>query len=260
MFQKKEYTLGEKGSRAVIATVPWDTKLFNVNVCSLSSVHFDSEVQLYGLLSAVDSKAKALGTDLLITRAMQSDLLLINALENNGFKYIEANYRPCLSVADTTFSVDSNLSIERCQDGEILALSEQVGDMFAYGRYHQDNRIPNHLADLRYQNWLANAAKVEGQIVYKCVSPAGDTIAFFVVERHQGKEAFLSLVGMMRAFRGKGMAKSVWRRMLVFLKEQGHSKVSTSISSHNLAVFNLYVALGFSFPEPELTLHKWYRS
>jgi hypothetical protein len=35
---------------------------------------------------------------------------------------------------------------------------------------------------------------------------------------------------------------------------EGAQTVSTSISSHNVPVFNLYVALGFRFPAPSVTL------
>jgi ribosomal protein S18 acetylase RimI-like enzyme len=260
VFDRKEYIVKNLNYRAFVSTVPWDSKLFNVNICSLSDIQYRDRAQLLDFLLAVDNRATSLAAELLITRVKQSELFLINALEDNGFRYIESNYRPYLSLINATFPSSVGLSISKCSHDEVIALSEEVGDMFKFGRYHQDYRISNELADLRYRNWLKNAVKIDSQTVYKCSEHTGETVSFFVLEKLADKEVFLSLVGMMERFRGKGLAKSVWRAMLAFLQTRGYIKVSTSISSHNLAVFNLYVALGFTFPDPGLTFHKWYNS
>jgi hypothetical protein len=43
--------------------------------------------------------------------------------------------------------------------------------------------------------------------------------------------------------------------MLDYHQKQGAEKVYTSLTSRNTAVFNLYVALGFRFPEPNAIFH-----
>jgi hypothetical protein len=43
--------------------------------------------------------------------------------------------------------------------------------------------------------------------------------------------------------------------MLAFHRREGVQEVSTSISSHNVAVLNLYASMGFRFPAPTITLH-----
>jgi len=195
----------------------------------------------------------------MITRVNQSELLLVNALEENGFRYIETNYRPFLCLEGVAYPCNKNWFIKEATSKDVLTLSNQIKDMFKYGRYHQDCRIPNDLADRRYQNWLLNAEINDAQKVYICSDvKSGQPIAFFVVEGWNRKEAFLSLVGMMECYKGKGLSKDVWKTLILFLKQKGITKVSTSISSHNLAIFNLYTSMGFVFPEPELTLHKWY--
>ena len=49
---------------------------------------------------------------------------------------------------------------------------------------------------------------------------------------------------------GQGLGKIVWRAALSCLKSEGYHQVSASTSSLNMPVMNLYVQLGFQFPEP----------
>lgn len=258
MFDRKEYFIEGDCYSASLSSVPWDSATFDTRIFDLSQLHYANTKGLDELLQSVEIRAVNLKSELTITRVKQSDLVLIHALEAHGYRYIEANYQPKLHLDNLTFKTLYALKITKCTPEEVISISEEVGDMFKYGRYHQDLRTPNELADARYKNWLVNALESSNQTVYKCIDESGATISFFVVETGCLDIAFLSLVGMLDAFRGKGMAKSVWNTMIKFLQDNGIKTVSTSISSHNIAVFNLYVSLGFSFPEPELTFHKWH--
>ena len=93
-----------------------------------------------------------------------------------------------------------------------------------------------------------------GQSVLKCVM-GHRTIAFMVVEKPTEATRFWSLVGLAPGLAGHGFGRRVWQTMLAFHHREGVTEVSTSISSHNTAVHNLYVALGFRFPPPAITLH-----
>jgi RimJ/RimL family protein N-acetyltransferase len=76
-----------------------------------------------------------------------------------------------------------------------------------------------------------------------------------VVEEPTLTSRFWSLVGLAPGLAGKGLGLRVWNAVLAFHHREGVHEVSTSISSHNVAVHNLYVRLGFRFPAPTITLH-----
>jgi GNAT superfamily N-acetyltransferase len=105
---------------------------------------------------------------------------------------------------------------------------------------------------------MTNAFENPDQFVIQCFQDE-TLIAFFVCEMREKKHAFWSLVGLVPDAQGRGMGKSVWPAALNWLRVQGVDKVSTSISSLNAPVVNLYVRLGFRFPEPEATYHWHYR-
>lgn len=258
MFEIIKNAIKNLDCMASLAPIPWDSELFGVNIYSLSDIQYPQDNNLRGLLRSVDVEARSLNVELMITRVNQSELVLVNALEEYGFRYIETNYKPFLCLEGITYPLNKDWFIVEATPNDVVTLSRQIKDMFKYGRYHQDLRISNDLADRRYQNWLLNAEKNAAQRVYICSDMKNaQPIAFFVVEEQDGKEVFLSLVGMMEHYRGRGLSKDVWKTFIMFLKQIGITKISTSISSHNLAIFNLYTSMGFVFPEPELTLHKW---
>ena len=131
------------------------------------------------------------------------------------------------------------------QDRELLA--DMAAQVFRHGRFHQDPRIDPALGDRRYRTWMWNAFERPTQRVLKCLLDDA-VVGFFVVESPQPGHCFWSLTGLAPGLQGRGLGKRVWQAMLRHHQAEGAHTVSTSISSHNVPVFNLYVALGFRFP------------
>ncbi|GAB3478863.1 GNAT family N-acetyltransferase [Marinomonas epiphytica] len=245
-------------SGAVIQSIPWDSELFSANIFNVT---LDESKVSYSFneIEEIDSLLMDTEASLATVRVSQSEVQLIHYLEKVGFNFIEVSYRPSFELSNLG-PIDSDMFfISECSNSEVKNMGSEVMGMFEYGRYHQDPNILNQDANIRYKNWLFNAMNSLHQTVFKATNSEGDIVAFFVIEPHKDNEVHLSLVGVLSSFRGKGLAKTIWKSMCNFLKEEGYRLVSTSISSHNIAIFNLYVALGFSFPSPDVTLHKWYK-
>jgi RimJ/RimL family protein N-acetyltransferase len=177
-------------------------------------------------------------------------------LEQRGFRCIELNYLPRLEQLQARSLPQDTLRVASAtpQDREILA--DMAAQVFRHGRFHQDPRIDPAVGDRRYRAWLWNAFERPTQRVLKCLQDE-TIVAFFVVESPQPGQCFWSLTGLAPGLQGRGLGKRVWQTMLRYHQTSGAHTVSTSISSHNVAVFNLYVALGFRFPAPSVTLH-WF--
>jgi ribosomal protein S18 acetylase RimI-like enzyme len=87
------------------------------------------------------------------------------------------------------------------------------------------------------------------------ITADGRLIGFFIVEHPSPTEVFWNLTAIAPGLRGQSYGKRVWKAMLALERQNGATKVSTSISSHNTPVLNLYVRLGFTFPSPFVSLH-----
>ncbi len=238
--------------------IPWDSDLFGFNIAEIINPYCPNNQDFDVFMREIDSWCAKENIKMLGVRVSQSSVVEINSFENNGFNFIELNFKPYINL---DISPDYNLTRDyRFVEASAIDLefiSMVAGGIYSHGRYHQDPNVDNDTANQRYSNWVKNISNFTNQKLYKCINSENDITAFFLIN-HDKESCFLSLVGILPGFQGKGLSVVIWKEMLMFFKSLGFSSVATSISSHNLAVMNLYVKLGFRFPEPLVTLHKWY--
>jgi len=237
--------------------IPWDSKLFGYGVMDISDISVDNTIRAVENYCTFDLLCEQEQVKLIGCRLPQSDIKNIQFLEGIGFNFIELSYKPELRSLQNMSITPSTIRVVDAEISDKEELADWSGKIFEYGRFHQDTNIDSRLSNSRYKNWLLNAFENESQSVIKCVDEKFATVAFFVVEYPEPTSCFISLVGMGPEYQGRGLAKFSWNAFLTKLQNDGFNTISTSISSHNIAVFNLYVSLGFRFPEPEVTLHKW---
>ena len=178
-------------------------------------------------------------------------------LQKQEFRFIELNYRPEFHNLQAQKLPDDLLAVEVAQEQDHEHLGQMAGEVFAHGRFHQDLSLGAAVGNRRYKTWLLNSFSKPSQDIYKCMM-GNEIVGFFVVEYPQDKCCHWSLIGLASGKEGRGLGTRVWNTMMRFHQNQGIETITTSISSHNAAVFNLYVKLGFRFPIPQTTFH-WHQ-
>jgi ribosomal protein S18 acetylase RimI-like enzyme len=233
--------------------VPWDTQILGVPVAQIAGLRIFDAPQAARDYEAFAQWCATEHIALCACRVPASRLVESMFLEERGFRFIELNYTPRLDGLQAMQIVEPGVDIRAATEQDREALADMAAQVFRHGRLHQDPRIDPALGDRRYRVWMVNAFSHPRQTVLKCLVD-GAIVGFFVVEYPAPDHCFWSLIGLAPALAGRGLGKRVWRAVLSKLHSDGINVVSTSISSHNIAVFNLYVALGFRFPEPAITL------
>ncbi|NOQ17373.1 MAG: GNAT family N-acetyltransferase [Methyloprofundus sp.] len=234
--------------------VPWDSHTFNRNVAQISKFKIhntEKALNDFQLFVAWCSENKITFTSCQLLHSQINEALF---LENRDFKFIELNYHPIIHNIELLELPISNIDVSAAEKSDITLLANIAEKIFHNERFHTDPLIETSLANKRYRFWLENAFEQEHQKILKCTLN-NEIIAFFVVEYPESNSCLWSLAGMLPEFQGKGLGKQAWKAMLKYHKNEAINTVSTSISSHNTPVFNLYVALGFRFPEPYATFH-----
>jgi len=234
--------------------VPWDSEVFNRNVAQISKFEIKNSKELIKDFSFYQKWCAQKKIDFSSCRLLHSQMNEGFFLETQGFRFIELNYQPVLNNLEKFDFPVSSIDISLAESSDQETLANVAETLFNNERFHQDPQIETNLAHKRYRIWLENAFKQNHQTVLKCILNQ-EIVAFFVVEYPEPNHCFWSLVGMLPKYQGKGLGKIVWQAMLKYHQQELVKTVSTSISSHNVAVFNLYVALGFRFPEPYTTFH-----
>jgi ribosomal protein S18 acetylase RimI-like enzyme len=235
---------------------PWDIPILGANVATISSIHVHSEAAAGRDYARFCDWCDRKHVVLVSCRLRQERLAECGFLEARGFRFIELNYLPRLEGLGRLSFDDADREIEIIgadldDEAEIAGIAERIYDT---GRFHLDPLLGPEIGNRRYQAWASNAFRYPQQGVLKCVLH-GRLVAFMVVEKPTPASRFWSLVGLAPGLAGRGLGRRVWRAMLNFHRQEGVDEVSTSISSQNVPVQNLYVSLGFRFPPPSITLH-----
>jgi hypothetical protein len=232
---------------------PWDRPVFQCNTAVLSSISIRAEKTAVGPFGVFRDWCRSNDVKLVSCRLAHDQITECSFLEARGFRFIELNYRPTV-VGLERFSRDDAISVCSAGPSDAPEITSFAGKIFGTGRLHSDPQVVPEIGNRRYARWAENAFHNSAQHVLKCVM-GGNIIAFMVIEQPRPDSRFWSLVGLAPGLAGRGLGRRVCETMLAFHHSVGVSEVSTSISSHNVAVFNLYVALNFRFPKPMTTLH-----
>jgi GNAT superfamily N-acetyltransferase len=232
---------------------PWDEPFFQGATAAISGIHVKAELEAASAFEIFRNWCAQNRVKLVSCRLSQDQLTESGFLEQQGFRFIELNYRPILVGLDG-FTTGREIEVRQADQEDLEEISAFAGQIFTSGRFHVDPQVGPEIGNRRYGAWAANAFRHPGQRVLKCCME-GRTVAFMVVEQPAPSSRFWSLVGLAPGLQGQGLGRRVWQAVLAFHRGEGVKEVSTSISSHNVAVHNLYASLGFRFPAPSITLH-----
>ncbi|PKO70591.1 MAG: GNAT family N-acetyltransferase [Betaproteobacteria bacterium HGW-Betaproteobacteria-16] len=167
-------------------------------------------------------------------------------LHKYGFYYCDTLLEPYTDIDH--FVAFDDAAVVVCDNATIDSLLSICHGAFKHDRFHRDFNVPAHQADLRYDNWLSqmhSAGEVRG-LLYR------DKLAGFIAT--QGSS--LVLHALAETVRGRGLSKCLWTPVCRALFESGQTEVTSSVSSTNLPVLNLYARLGFRFRNPVDIYHR----
>jgi hypothetical protein len=216
----------------LIKPTPWDTAAFGMPTWELNEY---SEMALQ--LAAQTTGHHTVKVDSLADKQI---------LNEYGFYYCDTLIEPHCSAARLIAVQHPEATITKDIDFEqALAICHGA---FAYGRFHRDFNLSKAAADLRYDNWLKQLLDVRQ--VYGLYWQGA--LAGFI--GHSGNNLVLHALAVK--YRGKGWSKYWWSAVCDELLGAGHDEVKSSISAANLAAFNLYSSLGFTFSNPQDVYHR----
>lgn len=232
---------------------PWDEPIFGGNTAVIASIHVQKEAEAAQTFEVFQDWCLQNRTKLVSCRLPQEQLVECGFLEKQGFRFIELNYRPILTGLGG-FSEDAEITISSALPEDAEEISGFAAQIFTTGRLHVDPLVGPEIGNRRYGAWAANAFHNPDQHVLKG-KMGGRTMAFMIVEQPAPTSRYWSMGALGPGLAGKGLGRRFWQAVLAFHRREGVEEVSTSISSLNVAVHNIYVSLGFRFPAPTITLH-----
>ena len=236
---------------------PWDTAVFGLPVLQITSLKIDETVTDNNF--AAFEKARDKVNACIVSCRLPGDSLRESMLlENHGFRFVETIFKPELDrLGRRDLAGDASLEITQAGEAELSSIMEIASTAFQNERFHIDPRLDSALGDLRYRNWVSSCLGHPSQKLY-AVYDGQQLIAFFITEILADGTCYWHLTAVAPSVQGQGYGRRVWLAMLHLASEQGAQRVQTTITARNYRVLNLYISLGFHFPQPEMTFH-WVR-
>ena len=253
MLSMPQETIDTAGLRLTFSLTPWDQDIRGAPAATIQSL----EVRQSDLAKQDFARflvwCRTHGVRFVTARLPHHQIDAVGFLEQVGFRFVELNYRPHTKTLVRYAAADGVL-IRPATEDDMVTVASVAAQVFQATRFTADTRLSRDVNSQRYRSWALAAFCNPDQGVFVGFRQ-GTFAAFFVVERPSVNTIHWSLVAMDPALAGRGFAGDVWSTMLVHHRADGVDTVSTSISSLNVSAMNLYVSLGFSFPEPSVTLH-----
>lgn len=240
--------------------VDWDTNLFNKNVFEIQNAEYLTKRDL----DEIDKSCYADNAFMSYIKLDNRDFEKIHYLEGLGFNYMESQYRLKKVIAKEypSSSHSRHCLLQRLDYSDkktIKAIEEIITTTFDTDRYFLDPKLDKKFSGLRYKNWFLNSFQDKQFSTDVYISKkSGDVIGFQMVKEGTG-ETHLMLGGVSKKYKGYGFIVSLLTDYFNFSFSRGLKTVCSSISSHNLEVFNIYIYLGFSLIDEKIVMRKIYQ-
>lgn len=236
---------------------PWDSAVFAAPVLQVTDVHVREQGAM-GLMAGFETVRDAVGSPFVSCRLPHDRLRESMFLERHGFRFIEMLFQPEYPDLQSGSALSSGgLSVHDATQEDLPWAVGVAGQAFANERFHMDPRLPRGLGDLRYQNWVRSSLGHPRQRLL-VIRDGLEAVAFFIVEQLEDGTCYWHLTAVAPDKQGQGYGARVWTGMLAHAREEGATRVRTSVVARNHRVLNLYGRLRFRMSPPAMTFH-WLR-
>lgn len=208
----------------------WESDFFNRPIYELSSIVGVSDWPENSLIAVNINSA---------------DNLSLNFANKHDFDFCEGNI-----VFEKTIERDNTREQLTCfsaylaDEGSVDALKSLVSGLYINSRF-KEPWFTEAERDCFYKKWVEKAAL--GEFDDCClILKIDNLISGFVTIRIRNKEATIGLIGVTKAYRGKGIAKDLLYLVEGYCRSHGAYKIMVGTQASNVSAVNLYCKSGFS--------------
>ncbi len=236
----------------MIKELTWDSNFFKKKIGEL---HI-ADTSLRDIETAL-KKAQEEGFKY-ITCKIKSPLTdLIKYLESMGFYLSDIGVTWSIVTEKYSYSnKHADLSLVKpimvATDKDIPILREMTNTLFEESRFYHDPFFSREEAEKLYQAWIENSVK--GEIADK-VFYAYDA-GFIVCKKQTSDEGTITLIGIKKDFRGKGLGARLVNEAIMWFKANRINTINIRTQLRNTNAMNFYSHLSFNIACYDIVLGK----
>lgn len=259
------YFLASDDAIVAVRDSTWERGHFGFGMATLHVLLAADNADIQRQMAVLLLEARALLHDLEIrfvsTRIHGDHLLVLHALEDAGFRYMDDVIWPVAATALLPDEPDPRVRLMRESD---LPRVVDLAQRFAYPRGHLycNTGFAKADVDRMYGQWLNTAWLNQSPLAV--IEDEGQVQGFlqFQVEP-EGHQPLGHCYGHMRLLvldadaRGRGLGHALFEGAMVLMKLQGAVYVDSGYSTKNHVSARVHARHGFASTHEEVTLHAW---
>jgi len=252
-----EQEFNEDGNAIRYGIVPWDSRIFGFTVVEVSGIKINDGEKPDRLVSSFERFLKNIGVRMICVKVPAGEKEVFHGLQKSGYAFVEEMIKPYIDniqKADMEYRGLISRPLARATEDKIGAIKGIAYMTFKDDRFHADRGFKSEKASERYAYWVDNSYRSGDEILY--LTRDGAVAGFSIVTR-SGEDAYLSLIGVGEAHKGRGLGMELLAGTCQHVKDEGVRGFSTTLSLNNISALNLYAECGFKFKDPVYVLHKW---
>lgn len=219
----------------MIEPLEWDTGFFGRKIGILKRLP-SGRRPLQALLRAVEDAGEE-GFRYIIYKMDSVDAGNIRLLEGAGFY-----------LTDIGVTWECGTEGGKRRAGVVAATDDDIGDLkkmarglFAFSRFYHDPFFKKSEGERLFKAWVENSVRGKAADAVLWVRGAG----FIVLRKASARRGEITLIGVVKGMRGKGVGRALVDAGLEWLKRNGIKTVRVRTPLVNSEGMNFYSSLGF---------------
>lgn len=225
------------------------------HILDWDSNHFDYKIAKTDLHRLTDNSAHSLiswcyenGVDCLYFLADADDIETVTVAESYNFHFIDVRVTLGRDLIKCNFIPAGNIRLAQPED--ISILRDLV--TFSDSRFYYDTHLRSK-ADNLFRIWIEKSCDGYADAVF--VAEVGGQIAGYVTVKNDE----IILMAASDKFRRQGIASSLCRHALYYLKSKGYESMTVATQGRNIPTQAMYQRNGLVTVKTQLYFHWWGR-
>lgn len=258
-FKPELRTFKHNASCITYSQIPWDTQLLGYpthEVISFKTGYQEDPYEIFNLfLSHINFKKN----QLIFAKFDPENIEECVLLQKLGFYFIETFAKSNIRITnkfDSNPYIDSNYFFRTAVLEDLPELKSIASEVFGIDRYHRDPYIDKEAANNRSKGWVQNSLNNDEEKVVCLCEKASNVIAGFYIIKISEGYAGLQLIGLSKAYQGKGLGKGIHQEVMVDIKSNtGLPVAHSAISMTNGPALYIHHWLGTKLDNFKFVFH-----
>ena len=266
------FALDGGGGFAAFQPLGWDSGVLGLRAGRVALLELSQELRssraptlkaARALGAALAGAARASGTRHVSARLDARDIVLIQALEEQGFRLVDAILKFSLDLRLPPPPVDG-VVVRDAREEDLGRLRELAAVGFVHDRFHNDPALAAAAADRLHAEWVENSVRGGYGCGVLVAESEGQPAGFFILaEDPHAREALgvgigtLVLITVAREARRRGIARALSLASVARLRDRGNRFAEVGTQLGNVAASNVYLDAGFRLMHTSVSLRLW---